>query len=48
MKTTLVFDTNILISGYLWRGKPRQAIKLVGEGGVESLFFTFVETCNHR
>lgn len=25
----LVFDTNILISGYLWDGKPRQAIRLV-------------------
>ena len=29
MKLTLVFDTNVLISGYLWRGKPRQAIRLV-------------------
>ena len=29
MKPTLVFDTNILISGYLWTGKPRQAIRAV-------------------
>ncbi|MCG2710387.1 MAG: putative toxin-antitoxin system toxin component, PIN family, partial [Thermodesulfovibrionales bacterium] len=26
---TLIFDTNVLISGYLWKGKPRQALKLV-------------------
>jgi putative PIN family toxin of toxin-antitoxin system len=24
-----VFDTNILISGYLWKGQPRQAIEKV-------------------
>lgn len=29
MKETLIFDTNVLISGYLWKGKPRQALKLV-------------------
>ncbi len=33
MKQTLVFDTNILISGYLWTGKPRQAIRVVKSGG---------------
>jgi predicted nucleic acid-binding protein len=26
---SLVFDTNILISGYLWGGRPRQAIRVV-------------------
>ncbi len=25
----IVFDTNVLISGYLWNGKSRQAIRLV-------------------
>jgi len=29
VKETLIFDTNVLISGYLWKGKPRQALKLV-------------------
>lgn len=29
MIQNLVLDTNILISGYLWDGKPRQAIRLV-------------------
>ncbi|MBT9175390.1 MAG: tRNA(fMet)-specific endonuclease VapC [candidate division WS2 bacterium] len=29
MKETIVFDTNVLISGYLWKGKPRQALRLV-------------------
>lgn len=32
MNQNLVLDTNILISGYLWGGKPRQAIRLVKSG----------------
>ncbi len=38
MKPTLVFDTNILISGYLWTGKPRQAIRVVKSGGFRFLY----------
>ena len=38
MKPTLVFDTNILISGYLWTGKPRQAIRVVKSGGFRLLY----------
>ena len=29
MARRVVFDTNILISGYLWKGPPRQAIERV-------------------
>ena len=29
MARRVVFDTNILISGYLWKGPPRQAIEKV-------------------
>jgi len=28
-KKTIVFDTNVFISGYLWNGKARQALVLV-------------------
>ncbi len=38
MKPTLVFDTNIFISGYLWTGKPRQAIRVVKSGGSRLLY----------
>ena len=38
MKQTLVFDTNILISGYLWTGKPRQDIRVVKSGGFRLLY----------
>lgn len=38
MKQTLVFDTNILISGYLWTGKPRQAIRVVKSEGFRLLY----------
>ncbi len=38
MKPNLVFDTNILISGYLWTGKPRQAIRVVKSGGFRLLY----------
>lgn len=27
MKSDFVFDTNVLISGYLWKGKARDAVK---------------------
>jgi putative PIN family toxin of toxin-antitoxin system len=38
VKTNLVFDTNVLISGYLWSGKPRQAIRLVKSGTFTLLY----------
>lgn len=38
MKLNLVFDTNILISGYLWDGKPRQAIQLVKSGNFRLIY----------
>lgn len=38
MKTTVVFDTNILISGYLWAGRPRQAVRVVKSGASELLY----------
>jgi uncharacterized protein len=38
VSTPLVFDTNILISGYLWGGKPRQAIKKARESGFTLLY----------
>jgi putative PIN family toxin of toxin-antitoxin system len=34
----LVFDTNVLISGYLWSGKPRQAIRVVQSGAFRLLY----------
>lgn len=34
----LVFDTNVLISGYLWSGKPRQAIRVVKSGHFRLLY----------
>ena len=37
MKIPIVIDTNVLISGYLWSGKPRQAIKIVGNSPYELL-----------
>jgi putative PIN family toxin of toxin-antitoxin system len=33
-----VFDTNIIISGYLWNGKCRQAIKLIKSGNYVLLY----------
>ena len=38
MRTRLVLDTNVLISGYLWDGKPRQLLKLVKEGDFTILY----------
>lgn len=29
MTINLVFDTNVLISGYLWKGKSRQALQII-------------------
>lgn len=40
MKKNIVFDTNVLISGYLWNGKPRQAIRLVESGDFSLLYCT--------
>ncbi|MEW6108072.1 MAG: putative toxin-antitoxin system toxin component, PIN family [Nitrospirota bacterium] len=40
MKKNIVFDTNVLISGYLWSGKPRQAIQLVKSGDFSLLYCT--------
>ncbi|NGZ09809.1 MAG: putative toxin-antitoxin system toxin component, PIN family [Nitrospira sp. LK70] len=35
-----VFDTNVLISAYLWPGTPRHALELVRAGAVELLSAT--------
>lgn len=40
MKKNIVFDTNVLISGYLWSGNPRQAIQLVKSGDFSLLYCT--------
>ena len=38
MTQNVVFDTNILISGYLWKGKPRQAIRIIKSGNFSLLY----------
>jgi putative PIN family toxin of toxin-antitoxin system len=38
MRIPLVLDTNVLISGYLWNGKPRQLLRLVKKGGFTILY----------
>lgn len=38
MKQAVVFDTNVLISGYLWSGSPRHAIQLVKSGEFRLLY----------
>jgi len=38
LKIPIVIDTNVLISGYLWSVKPRQAIKIVGGPPYELLY----------
>ena len=38
LKRGLVFDTNVLISGYLWNGAPRQAIQLIKSGDFDLLY----------
>ncbi len=40
MKKNIVFDTNVLISGYLWSGKSRQAIRLIKSGDFSLLYCT--------
>ncbi|MBI4383338.1 MAG: putative toxin-antitoxin system toxin component, PIN family [Nitrospinae bacterium] len=40
MRKSVVFDTNVLISGYLWKGKPRQAIQIVKSGVFNLLYCT--------
>lgn len=40
MRKNVVFDTNVLISGYLWKGKPRQAIQIVKLGVFNLLYCT--------
>lgn len=38
MKPCVVFDTNVLISGYLWNGSPRQAIQIAKSKGCSLLY----------
>lgn len=38
MKAVVVFDTNILISGYLWKGKPRDAIEVAKKCKLKLLY----------
>lgn len=38
MIRNIVVDTNVLISAYLWKGKPRQALQLIRSGGFQLLF----------
>jgi putative PIN family toxin of toxin-antitoxin system len=38
LKIPIVIDTNVLISGYLWSGKPRQVIKIVSNPPYELLY----------
>lgn len=38
MKNAVVFDTNVLISGYLWSGSPRRAIHLAKSGEFRLLY----------
>lgn len=40
MKKNIVFDTNVLISGYLWKGKPREAVNLIKSGALSLLYCT--------
>ena len=37
-KKTVVFDTNVFISGYLWNGKAREALMQVRGGGYRLLY----------
>jgi putative PIN family toxin of toxin-antitoxin system len=38
VKQSIVLDTNIFISGYLWSGKPRQTIRLIKSGDFVLLY----------
>ncbi len=35
---SIVVDTNVLISGYLWKGKTRQVLKLIRSGSYRLLY----------
>jgi putative PIN family toxin of toxin-antitoxin system len=35
---SIVVDTNVLISGYLWKGKPRHALRLIRSGPFRLLY----------
>lgn len=35
---SIVVDTNVLISGYLWKGKPRHVLKLLRSGPYRLLY----------
>lgn len=37
-KPPIVFDTNVLISGYLWDGKARQALRIIKSGKYKLLY----------
>lgn len=38
MPKRVVFDTNIMVSGLLWRGKPYQCLLLARSGTVQALY----------
>jgi putative PIN family toxin of toxin-antitoxin system len=38
LKIPIVIDTNVVISGYLWSGKPRQAIRIISAPPYEILY----------
>ena len=40
MKVPVVIDTNVLISGYLWKGTPRKVIKFARSENYELLYCT--------
>lgn len=40
MKVPVVIDTNILISGYLWKGTPRKVIRFARSENYELLYCT--------
>jgi len=35
---SIVVDTNVLISAYLWKGSPRKALGLIRSGGFQLLY----------
>lgn len=37
MKRRVVFDTNLVVSGLLWSGAPRQALRIAAERRVEAV-----------
>jgi len=38
VKIPVVIDTNVVVSGYLWSGKPRQAIRILSASPYENLY----------